>query len=210
MKVYALTCSKGRPQCLAMCQHYVERQTKKVTRHIIEEGGDFWTNMQNALKRVPAGDDDVLVMFEDDDWYSPRWVSTCVGVFADGPTVMFGQSVLHNYHVPSGGYQVVKPKQGNCPLHASAFRATKQMLGALMLFAEDRSTHKIDVAAWRLQGPKYTTNRRHVVSMKGMPGTPGFSLAHRRENYRTFDAVRRPLLKEWIGDDIANYQPYFG
>lgn len=208
MKITALTCSTGRPECLALCRQYVARQTMKVDEHIVQEGGTFLENMRAGLRRV-SRDPGIVVFFEDDDWYDPMWVSDCASFMKD-QLDLFGQATIWNYHVPSGGYESATLKRGNCPMHATAIRVTPDLLSRFDVLLRDIKDHRVDVALWskEFHGLKLGMPMNAVVSMKGMPGTPGHSLAHQASRYTKFD-TDRSVLRSWIGDDIANYQPYF-
>lgn len=201
MKVSALTCSTGRPECLELCQCYVERQTRQPDEHVVQEGGDFWQNMDAGLRRCTG---DLIVVFEDDDWYDSRWVARCVEELAH--CELFGQDIIWNYHAPSGGYETVRPKHNNCPMHATAFR--KELTPRVLDLIANHGKHKLDVDVWSTECIRIKTALRYVVSMKGMPGTRGYSFAHDQKHYRSFD-LDGTLLASWIGrEEAATYQRF--
>lgn len=211
MRITALTCSTGRPECLKLCRQYVARQTRKVDEHLVIEGGTFLENMREGLKRVPLDQEGMVIFFEDDDWYPDSWVQLMVGMPQWHRARLVGQAKLHNYHVPSGGYESVYPKRNNCPMHATAIHTS--LLPDLRLMLTRLTDHRIDVALWNMVSEHDKARwagigSKSVISMKGMPGTPGFSQAHKREHYTTFD-TDRSVLRQWIGDDVELYRPYF-
>lgn len=195
MKVSALTCSTGRPEALALCRKYVARQTRPVDEHVVQEGGDFWTNMRAGLERVTG---DLVVIFEDDDWYAADWVERCVAGLADAD--LFGQLRICNYHVRCGGIMDSREGRANCPLHATAFHA--RMRERLFGLPWGERKPRLDVSLWALDVRKQTTLALHVVSMKGMPGTAGYSVAHSPRYYRRFDRDGS-LLRSLIGEEDA-------
>lgn len=195
MKVSALTCSTGRPEALALCRKYVARQTRPVDEHIVQEGGDFWANMKAGLERVTG---DFVVIFEDDDWYAADWVERCVAGLRKN--VLYGQSVIVNYHVPWGGFHTSVPKNEGAPLHATAFR--RGLIEHILKLPWGAPKPQLDVAMWALRTWKRSEPQLRVVSMKGMPGAPGYSQAHSAWQYRQFDRDGS-LLRSLIGEEDA-------
>jgi hypothetical protein len=214
MKVVALTLTNGRPECLALCQKYVARQSLPVDEHVIAEGHGFWENLAEALPRLPTGQNDVVVVFEDDDWYHQDWVRTCVNrlidpIAGEPECDLFGQGSLNYYHVPTGGWFSKPSAHGQAPMHATAWRGpvTNKVRS---LPRADKFGHKpiLDVVLWQNIPRNLTIPGRRVVSMKGMPGTPGYSNAHLASTYKQVDTTRA-ALRAFVGDDIVNYEPYF-
>lgn len=205
MKLSALTCSTGRPEALALCKLYVQRQADPVFEHVVAEGGTFWQNLFDGIKRVSG---DAVVLFEDDDWYPSDWTIHC----EEGLTraLLFGQDRVFNYHVPSGGYEEVVDSK-HSPLHATAFASS--LIPLLMSICElglsgPDAKPSLDRALWSMPVRKLRSHHAHVISMKGMPGKVGYSVAHRKDHYRTFDADRS-ILFEKIGEDRALYADWF-
>lgn len=208
MKITTLTCTNGRPECEHLSMRWLQHQDYQPDRRIVMRGMPFLDAMRKGLSCVDPDPDTCLVFFEDDDWYSPRWLDRCRISMKLEKVDLFGQRRIFNYHIPSGGFQEVEPKHKNCALHATAMRTTKGMLDALHGVLSSITDHRVDVALWRVGCDKYRRNCREVVSMKGMPGTPGFSLAHQAANYHHFDHDRQQL-RYWIGSDADLYAPYY-
>src|SRR5262249_32985820 len=153
---------------------------------------------ENLAMCVRISTADVCVVFEDDDYYPPHWVSTCVDYLKQHNVV--AQDTCRLYHVPTGGYEEHRVQQGG--FHATAFRGPFR----------DRLLKVCEEAKWNDRGPEIERpfwermkNRAlipgaHVVSMKGMPGTPGYSKKHDAKWYKTFD-MGAMVLKDWVGKD---------
>lgn len=197
MKMSVLTCTNNRPEALALCEFYVERQMSDVYEHVVVDGGGFWENMKKGLEIV---DGDAVVIMEDDDWYPPDWVAWCEAALMKFE--LFGQRDIFNYHIPSGGYEHVVPKRGNAAMHATAFRAS--LIPEILAIPKDEGKPRLDVAIWQLPVLKTKTDELRVISMKGMPGTKGYSDAHERSHYRRFDRDGS-VLKSKIGTDAELY-----
>lgn len=201
MKITALTCSTGRPECLELCRSYVARQTRKVDEHIVQEGGDFWQNMRAGLARCTG---DIVVIFEDDDWYAKDWVEQCVTGLID--TDLFGQKRICNYHVITGGCEWLPPKHGNCAMHSTAFRSS--MLESIKKLPQHEGKPQLDVMLWSLPVRKRKIDTLSVVAMKGMPGLGGYSQAHSPDHYVFFDKDGT-CLRWLVGEeDAAIYRHY--
>lgn len=210
MKVSVITPTKDRPQCLELCKKYVQRQTYKVHEHIIAEGKDLHGNIQDALKKVTG---DIVVIFEDDDWYSQNWVELCVRGLETSN--LFGQGLFAYYHIPSGGYFLEEISVLHAPLHATAFRS--EIIDDILKIDDVRRGTKpiLDVYIWNtiknkprtinsVRSNVSTINTREVVSLKGLPGLAGYSPSHNQNFYSKFD-VDRSVIKSWIGCDVDNY-----
>lgn len=207
--VSVLTCSTKRREAMALCRRYVARQSYRDFEHVVQEGGDFWENMRDGLARCQG---EVVVICEDDDHYPAHWVDACVKGLRDAD--LFGQKRIFNYHVVSRGFDNGDALRGNCPMHATAFRATliPKVLGLFPKVTRvpwGAVKPRLDVDLWALNVRKQTSLMLHVVSMKGMPGRPGYSSAHLPFAYERYDRDGS-VLRRLIGEDAAEYEGFVG
>lgn len=197
MKISVITPTNGRPEALEICRHYVARQTKPAHQHIISEGGTLKDNLLEALDRVTG---DVVAIFEDDDHYEPDWleqISQCMG-----PAKMVGQLYINYYHLPSGGYKLMKsPHPSLC--------ATAFCRSVVPRFVEACSAEMVDFAFWRgsaranVPARILTKPQGFVTGMKGLPGTRGMCQGHKPELYSAHDCADNLVLRKWVGDEDA-------
>lgn len=215
-----LTATGARPEAWAICEKLMARQdyAGPVRWVIVDDGPEaqpvafqragwavevvrpapYWTAGQNTQARnLTAGldvidTDESVAVIEDDDYYSPGYLSAVAGWLERRPLV--GESRARYYNVTTGrGHQM-----GNVR-HASLCSTAVRGEGLRALRAAVRQADKfIDIALWRmLPGRLYDT--RHVVGIKGMPGRGGIGAGHR-------DTFGQPMsLRDWIGEDAALY-----
>jgi hypothetical protein len=195
--------SGGRPEAMALCKRWFNQQDYdgKIL-HIIAEGGNVFTNLQKCVEASTA---DFCVIFEDDDYYKPHWVRTCADYLTRHQLV--AQDTTRLYHVPTGGYEEHHVSQGG--FHAIAFRGELR----------DKLIRVCQRAVWNDRGPEIerpfweacsSLNRalipgNHVVSMKGMPGTPGYSKKHDPAWFKKHD-IGHLVLRDWVGADAVHYE----
>lgn len=215
-----LTPTGARPEAWAICERLMARQDYAgPVRWVIVDDGPvaqpvafqragwalevvrpqpYWQAGQNTQARnLTAGlsvipDDARVVVVEDDDWYSPEYLSDVAKWLDRHPLV--GESHARYYNVATG-----RGQQLNNARHASlcstamrdeGVRAFRKAVAAAERF--------IDMRLWRLcPGRLYRT--RHVVGIKGLPGRGGIGCGHDR-------AFGSPMpLRDWIGEDAALY-----
>ena len=200
MNVDILTCTNGRPECLALCRRWVDQQTYKKVNHVIAEGGEIWDNMLDGLARCQG---DAVVIFEDDDYYSPDWVEICVRELERAD--LFGQKRAFMYHAPTGGYADKIPTNGYSSLHSTAFRSSlKTLMADIVQDTKADNDPCLDGPLWhKFGGPKHTIDVRKVITMKALPGKAGYSPKHQANRYSKFDRDRS-VLRLWAGDEAAD------
>lgn len=154
---------------------------------------------------------DVVVIFEDDDYYSKGWVQWCVEALEN--CVAAGDSHTHYYHLTSGRYRVTKhPNRSS--LACTAFKRSQ-----IPLLIEACSRDQgIDLRFWRAlrQRQRATTLRSNrcpmVVGMKGYHHaneTPGMGAGHRDAYYpkgqnNSREKQTRILLRQLVGEEAAS------
>jgi len=227
--IVALTPTGGRPEAFALCEKYMARQTVMPDAWIVVDDVDPPTrctmgqqvvrpeprhqhypepnsqhrNILAGLPRMSA--DDLLIVFEDDDWYSPDYIETQKH-FADRyPHLgMFGQVPSRYYRVDERASRVFEDTP-HSSLASTAFRG--RMLEAIQYACESRAW--LDTYLWKKFGANqgFLWSDIQVVGIKGMPGRAGVSAAHRQE-VAADDRWQRDLnlvtLERWIGKEDAS------
>lgn len=229
-RILAITPTGGRPDALRQCAVYMQRQTVQPdvwcvvndvddsfpagSQHISPsprwQPGDKPTQHRNitvALDDLMLEPDDVLIFFEDDDWYHPEWIETAAAAIRDGFDA-FGEIPSWYYHVRYRAYRNMENTT-----HAS-LAATAISGRALPLLREILQAGEwIDTTFWRRCRSKtflQAFRSPRVVGMKGMTGRPGISDIHRREpsvGYIRDENMSR--LRQWIGMDDAEFYGRF-
>jgi len=223
-KVTIITPTGGRPECFDLLTRYVNRQ--ETDRHIVwvivddckprtpcprvTEGitplviNPDWVwdgmntqaaSLSEALSVIP--DDSVVLIMEDDDWYSPQYVERMAKALEGADLVGEVPSVY--YHVSGLAKTMGTPETGHCSLGATGMKGA-----ALQRFRKICSTHdrRIDQRLWgAFKGKKRQLPQGHNVGIKGMPGRYGIGIGHKPRG--------KPMqLRDLIGADADYYSPY--
>ncbi len=227
--IVALTPTGGRPEAFALCEKYMARQTVMPDAWIVVDDVDPPTRCtmgqqivrpeprhqhypepnsqhRNILAGLPVmGGDDLLIFFEDDDWYSAEYIET-QKQFADRyPHLgMFGQVPSRYYRVDERASRVFEDTP-HSSLASTAFRG--RMLEAIQYACESRAW--LDTYLWKRFGANqgFLWSDIQVVGIKGMPGRAGVSAAHRQEvagDERWQTDLNLVTLERWIGKEDAS------
>lgn len=221
-----ITATGGRPDAWALCERWMARQdyTGPVTWIIVDDGPqpqpvafqrDGWqvvvirpsplwrpgqnTQARNLLKGLDAaGPDARVVIIEDDDWYSPNWLSLAAAGLEQAELV--GEPMARYYNVATRAGQ-----QLNNVAHASLCSTAVRGL-ALARLAEvcRKSPAFIDLQLWRsFCGARVLLGSRSVVGIKGLPGREGIGVGHAASFGRPDPGGE--LLRQWLGTDAEVY-----
>lgn len=157
-----------------------------------------WEPGQNTQARnLAAGlnwidDDELVAIWEDDDYYAPGYLADVAKWLDRRPLV--GECRARYYNVATKrGQQLSNARHASLcstAMRDEGLRAFRQVLKSAEKF--------IDMQLWRAcPGRLYET--RHVVGIKGLPGRGGIGCGHDR-------SFGRPMkLADWIGEDAALY-----
>lgn len=224
-----ITPTGERDVAFSLCQKQMARQTYKGrVRWIIVDDGEkptsitferknwlveiirprpFWNpgdntqgrNLLLALDRVPS--DALLTVIEDDDYYSPQWLSRLVKESKKAELVGEGNAVYYNVY--SRKWQRLQNRE-----HAS-LRCTAMRGGAIDTFREilKRPYRYYDMRLWARHKDNYVFNSDLTVGMKGMPGRPGIALGH--DGLRGNADPKCKKLREMIGFDADWYLQFY-
>ncbi len=75
MKVSVVTATKDRPEALSLCKRWVDHQTHEVHEWVVIEGREYREGLVLGAEKAQG---DAIVIFDDDDWYSPHYVARIV------------------------------------------------------------------------------------------------------------------------------------
>lgn len=234
MKTYLITCTGGRPEALALCDHYMGRQTDRDFEWIVVDDGieaerprhcDTWirrtptwipggphTLCENLLAAFEHVTEPGLVLIvEDDDWYHPKYVEFVKHWASSEPktTLLFGESFTRYYNVRWRTFQR-NDNAHHASMCAMTFRT--EFLPTLRDIVEraNRNEPFIDVTAYTEYREYARLLPMHLVcGIKGLPGRPGIGVGH-SESWKT--CYRDPwleTLRAWIGDDVERYRDYY-
>lgn len=221
-----LTPTGCRPEAWALCQRWMARQTYRgpVRWVIVDDGKEAqpitferkgWTldvirpahrwepgkNTQcdNFLAGLAViGDDERVVVIEDDDHYHPEWLQAVSDHLRDVDLIGMGWNRYYNVRT---GELTQHDNHRHASLCATAFKGD-----ALKLFRDivKQRPRLCDIRLWRrFEGKKaLTRGTTYVVGMKAMPGRGGIASGH------GLNGKANGNLADWIGDDAAHYAQF--
>ena len=224
-----ITPTGERPFAFGLCQKMIARQTYRgAIRWVVVDDGDapseikirrknleievirpkpLWKpgdntqgrNLLAALDLVSC--DDTIVFWEDDDWYSPKWLSEIERQSKKAELV--GESLAIYYNVRTRRVARLGNEE-HASLRCSAIRGE-----ALSTFREVLQTpyKYYDMRLWKRHQDKAVFNARLTVGMKGLPGRPGIALGHDGRKGE-FDKQGH-VLRSLIGEDADWYLPFY-
>lgn len=217
-----------RPAAFELCQRMMARQTysSKFLWVVVDDGESpsqvtidrdnitveivrpkpFWNEGENTQGRNLiaglnfVGRDDIVTIWEDDDWYHPDWLSWVVD-HAD-EAELIGEAAAIYYNVASRKWRRLMNTE-HASLRCSAMRG-----GAIETFRKVLETpyRYYDQRLWAAHDDKKVFDRRLTVGIKAMPGRPGIALGH--DGIRGNPDPEMKKLRELIGDDADWYLPY--
>lgn len=214
-----LTATGCRPQAWSLCERWMKAQTYRgPVRWVIVDDGEepqpitferdgwelevirpqpFWQPGQNTqarnllagLARIDRAG--VLVVIEDDDHYSPEWLSIVEKRMKLAELV--GE-------IPSRYFNVATMRGKECGnVHHSSLCSTAMRGAAIDRFAEVcvSSPKFIDLQLWKHHPSRRVFGGTSVTGIKGMPGRAGIGMGH-RPHFGINDPGARQL-RNWVG-----------
>lgn len=222
--IVAITPTGARPEAFALCERYMARQTLQPDLWIVvddcdpatactmgqmvlrpeprwESGNTQHRNLLAALDHVPPGSS--IIFFEDDDWYADTYIAKQVERLQRHPLV--GEEPARYYHV---GHRCSRSFDHTPHASLCATAIHSSMIPELQQCCFMRAW--IDTTLWRKYGGRGDLYYDYsVVGIKGLPGRPGVSAAHRNlpgPQWRSDPSME--MLKRWVGDDWKHYAQY--
>jgi hypothetical protein len=222
-----LTLTGGRPEAFALCERWIQGQTIGHDQWVVvDDVADatevtmgqtvlrpepFWHEGERTLNRnfqagLPEMDTDIILMIEDDDYYSPCWLETVRDHFATSDDLIVGEGWTTYYNVATLRY-LCNSNNKHASLCATAFRReiTTGVLAILRsLKAKSPFVDSPIWTAYRCNGTIWDTD--HVIGIKGMPGRPGCGKGHRESlRWPSTDPAYNNLVA-WLGEDAEVYK----
>ena len=224
-KLSLITCTADRPWAIARAEFQIGRQTLPPDEWIVADDGNeaaTLTQGQTHIRRVRDGEGalslgrnmlsalaavtgDLIVVIEDDDWYHPEYLATCVRHLQSCQAT--GDPLQRYYNVAQRRY-VVMNNRGSALCQTACQRvllplmrqAAEEAIRANHYGIDARFWAKLSPSQYRLQGGQRT------VGMKGIPGRSGLGMGHRPDSKRPWrDDPRGTVLRSWIGADADAY-----
>lgn len=229
-----ITCTGGRPEAFALCKRWLYRQDWRgglLQWLVVDDGrepmGEFetpdWVSLhylrrepqpgeghtlrQNLLTAIPRIVCEKVVFWEDDDWYSVRYLtnmSLALDHFA-----IFGEGRAKYYNVATRRWRVCGNEK-----HASMCQTgmRTEHIDRLHWQIKSRPSHFVDARLWAdpilSKKKKLIFNEGMAVGIKGMPGRHGIGIGHRLKANAKVD-LTGDKLREWLGDDADAYLGFF-
>lgn len=221
-----LTATGARPEAFALCERWMGAQTYEgpVTWIVVDDGptplpvtkspkgwtqivvrpAPFWqpgqnTQARNLLKGLDAIDvRQALVIIEDDDYYAPGWLDTCVRELAHAELVGEDRARYYNLSLRRGR-QLSNTRHSS--LCSTALRGGA--IDTLRKACELRPKF-IDLELWNRHRSRRLFQGHRVVGIKGLPGRGGIGMGHRDDFSGEYDPDGS-LLRSWVGEDARHY-----
>ena len=239
-KVVCITCTGDRPLAFGLSQRWIENQTLIPDKWIVVDDGKVPIDSSKLpsfamyVRRMPSGDcsmiqnleeafkyisEEKIVIWEDDEYYAPRYLEVMAKKLETYSLVGIGKSKY--YHLFKRSYHH-HANMGHASLAQTAFR--KEFLPEVIGVLSGNAF--LDIRIWSIVNSGFInlkeTNLKERISkdgralifdegneylyvgMKGMPGRVGIGSGH--NGNRTVD-TRGDKLKEWIpvGKDYNSY-----
>lgn len=223
MKITALTPTCDRPIAFALCERFMARQTLSPDQWIVADGGqrpvdctmgqihlhdprppgplNFASNLLNGLA---AATGELVVVFEDDDFYAPTHIESMVAKALDGYRLIGSEDIQRYYNVAQRCFRQMN--NVGASLCQTAFK--RDLFPLFRRTAQEcvgRGSFGIDTTFWRAASNDWAfTHQMTVVGIKGLPGRVGLGVGH-RPDARWSPDHDLAQLREWIGDDADLY-----
>ena len=189
------------PDYLKIGIDYVRREPKE------EEGHTLCLNIKEAIKHIKG---DMILIFEDDDWYGPNYVKIMVDYLQNFSLV--GERYARYYHLPAMKYRRI----GN-NIHASFCQTgfIKKIMPTFIKCLE--GDPYIDDRLWKaVEFDKFlitdTEDKLKLhCSLKGLRGRKGIGSGHKENaSYYNVDVGLEYLIR-WVGEENARiYMKHVG
>ena len=240
-----LTCACHRPEAWALSEFYMRRQTLQPVQWIVLDDDTPWSvctmgqeyvhntawagrgalvaKLRYALERNMIRGS-AVVIWENDDWYDPRWLQIVASWLEQGAIVGEGKSLYYNVR---GRWWMQHKNMWHASLCETAFR--RDTFADMLRILQTNTDPYIDCRLWPglanlgdqppadaklfpyVMADPDVTGMRLSVGIKGMPGKNGYGVGHQ---YGCLPSGHRdPLgakLREVIGEeDTQRYDGFY-
>ena len=212
-----------RPTGLALATRWLQAQTIAPDEWIIANDSteppgpyNFLDNLERGVARARG---DLIVFWEDDDYYAPTHLAALLDLFSVVPDgLLFGDDMQRYYNLPYRRYKVMA-NQGASLCQTAMHRMLLPWFHDVIVSCRGivhKAPYGVDGRLW---GPVLRGDLRGalapldtVVGIKGLPGTMGLGLGHRPERVAMWeDDAAGEQLRRWITDPaaVATYEALF-
>jgi len=224
MTVSVITPTADRPVAVALAERWMARQTRPPDEWIVADGGlvpvacsqgqvhlhaaapagaqNFLANLLRGLDRARG---DLIVWWEDDDWYAPTHLDTVCRQFTPGVQAA-GDDLQQYYHVARRLFRTFHNRGAS--LCQTAFtREAAPIFRASVDRCRRLNTYGVDGGFWAAVPAHAQALRRTqtVIGIKGLPGQAGLGIGHRPAPTQWSADPDLVQLRAWIGDDADVY-----
>ena len=222
-KITAITATGDRTIAFELSKKWMSQQTVKPTQWIIVDDGKI--PMQNIpknatyVRRDPQNSDpehtlilnlkeafplvngDKIIMWEDDEYYAPKYIETMLKHLDNYEVV----GIIHSkyYHLSSGKY-FLNPNIKHSSLAQTVFKSSFLS----KIYPILKGDPYLDMRIWKIAENGYLFDDGEddplYVGMKGLPGRIGVGCGHKNGNWYKEDHEHN-ILKKWIPKDYVDY-----
>lgn len=232
MKITIVTPTGDRPHAFALCERYMQRQSRPYDQWLVLDDGQVPTKctlgqthvQYNASFRGPGSlvtklahmidnkmvRGDVVAFIEDDDWYHLDYLGLAESrLRADFDMIGEGHALYYNVRYR---WWYVHPNEEHASLCQTMLRTA--VLPKMRKLLDDTSPF-IDFRMWNAIDRRkiYLPHQLHtLVGIKSMPGRAGYGSGHRSPDGRDVGGVHDDdwiKLQELIGTDVEFYKPFY-
>lgn len=222
--ITVITPTHDRPEAWPLIQRWMRQQTVQPDQWIVVDDGQHSAPLEMGQQhlRLPNGavgavslannimaaaeqvKGDIVLIMEDDDYYCRHHIEMSVRRLKSHQAV--GCDELNYYNLSVQGWRVIR---NNCSaLCNTSFRAS--LLPQLVKAAEEslsRKTYHVDRYFWERVPRDGLHGEVSVYGIKGLPGTAGIGIGHKRNAGWTRDKGGRKL-RQWLGEDADHYAKF--
>lgn len=227
--ITVITPTADRPVAFELAESMMRRQTLQPDEWIVADGGqtpaacsmdqvhvheprpagaaNFANNLLNGIARANG---ELVIIVEDDDWYSPTHLERMADLAQASPkALIFGAGDKQHYHNVAARCWRIFENVGASLCQTGFRRSIMRSFRSIVQNCLARGTYGIDTTLWR------ATPREHwalggeltVLGIKGLPGRPGLGVGHRPGDGWTADPDLS-MLRAWIGGDADTYSEF--
>jgi hypothetical protein len=198
MIITVITPTRGdRPEFIAQCRKYVANQTIKPDYHFvidyppINKENDIADRIKLGLIKAKSVKSDFILIFEDDDFYSPEYIETILELWKTHLTPdLIGICTSLYYHIGINKYKEL--------IHKNRASLYQTCFSGKFILPLSLESNYFDVLLWRdYKGTKKTIqlNKNIAIGIKHGTGICGGS-GHKEEFFTNgIDDVDKSILK---------------
>jgi hypothetical protein len=228
--ITCLTTACHRPEAWALSEFYMSRQTVKPDQWLVLDNDTpqtvctmgqeyhYWPELSgesSMTKKIHRAlqlgliKGDIIIIWENDDYYAPTWIEWCVDKLKHADLVGEGRNLYYNVR---NRWWFDHGNTSHASLCATAM--TSRVLPQLLQECNRSSNPWLDDRLWKnCRLPKkvydpHVSGKRLSIGIKAMPGLKGYGSGHDKDSGW---AIRDPELKKLrslIGEDAEAYAKF--